>query len=167
MPLPGDRFRLGSATIAMMLIDFFICLFICNFARDAAASQILPHPLEEGMPQLWRAAHDPFGTNPHICRATRWCGCALISKQATANFKLGTPALKYGQYSPGGKGERDEQRLTVGGLARLKAVERDHEIKSAYDVPSKKRKQNAIEPKGCSERPDQHDCTGWRHPRLG
>ena len=41
------------------------------------------------------------------------------------------------------KGERDEQRLTVGGLARLKAVERDHEIKSAHDEPSKKRKQNA------------------------
>ena len=29
------------------------------------------------------------------------------------------------------QGERDEQRLIVGGLARLKAVERDHEIKSA------------------------------------
>ena len=28
-------------------------------------------------------------------------------------------------------GERDEQRLTVGGLAHLKAVERDHAIKSA------------------------------------
>jgi hypothetical protein len=41
------------------------------------------------------------------------------------------------------KGERNEQRLTVGGLARLKAVERDHEIKSAYDVPSKKRKQKS------------------------
>jgi cytochrome c-type biogenesis protein CcmE len=40
------------------------------------------------------------------------------------------------------KGERNEQRLTVGGLARLKAVERDHEIKSAFDVPSNKRKQD-------------------------
>jgi hypothetical protein len=29
------------------------------------------------------------------------------------------------------QGELDEQRLTVGGLARLKAVERDHAIKSA------------------------------------
>jgi hypothetical protein len=29
------------------------------------------------------------------------------------------------------QGELDEQRLTVGGLARLKAVERDHGIKSA------------------------------------
>jgi hypothetical protein len=29
------------------------------------------------------------------------------------------------------QGERDMQRLVVGGLARLKAVERDHEIKSA------------------------------------
>jgi hypothetical protein len=29
------------------------------------------------------------------------------------------------------RGERDEQRLTVGGLARLKAVERDHVIRSA------------------------------------
>src|ERR1700726_3311899 len=30
------------------------------------------------------------------------------------------------------RGERDEQRLTVGGLAHLKAVERDHDIKSAH-----------------------------------
>jgi hypothetical protein len=29
-------------------------------------------------------------------------------------------------------GERDEQRLTVGGLALLKAIERDHSIKSAH-----------------------------------
>jgi hypothetical protein len=29
------------------------------------------------------------------------------------------------------QGERDEQRLTVGGLAHLKAIERDHDIKSA------------------------------------
>jgi hypothetical protein len=36
------------------------------------------------------------------------------------------------------RGERDEQRLTVGGLAHLKAVERDHPIKSAHgaEVPS-------------------------------
>ena len=37
------------------------------------------------------------------------------------------------------KGEFNEQRLTVGGLARLKAVERDHPIKSAQTVPTKKR----------------------------
>src|ERR1700722_5630394 len=30
------------------------------------------------------------------------------------------------------RGERDEQRLTVGGLVRLKAIERDHAIKSAH-----------------------------------
>jgi hypothetical protein len=30
------------------------------------------------------------------------------------------------------RGERDEQRLTVGGLAHLKAVERQHGIKSAH-----------------------------------
>ena len=30
------------------------------------------------------------------------------------------------------QGELDQQRLTVGGLARLKAVERDHAIKSAH-----------------------------------
>lgn len=35
------------------------------------------------------------------------------------------------------RGERDEQRLTVGGLVHLKAVERDHAIKSARDAPSK------------------------------
>jgi hypothetical protein len=29
-------------------------------------------------------------------------------------------------------GERDEQRLTVGGLVHLKAIERDHDIKSAH-----------------------------------
>ena len=31
------------------------------------------------------------------------------------------------------QGENDEHRLTVGGLVRLKAVERDHPIKSAQD----------------------------------
>jgi hypothetical protein len=36
------------------------------------------------------------------------------------------------------KGERDEQRLTAGGLVRLKAVERDHVIRSAGDNPSRK-----------------------------
>jgi hypothetical protein len=35
------------------------------------------------------------------------------------------------------QGEHDEQRLTVGGLAHLKAVERDHSIKSAHNAPSK------------------------------
>jgi hypothetical protein len=34
------------------------------------------------------------------------------------------------------RGERDEQRLTVGGLARLKAVEREHGIKSAHGAES-------------------------------
>jgi hypothetical protein len=38
------------------------------------------------------------------------------------------------------KGEFNEQRLTVGGLAQLKAVERDHTIKSAQFVPTKKAK---------------------------
>jgi hypothetical protein len=32
------------------------------------------------------------------------------------------------------RGEQDEQRLTVGGLAHLKAVERDHDIKSAHEA---------------------------------
>jgi len=32
------------------------------------------------------------------------------------------------------QGEQDEQRLTVGGLAHLKAVERDHDIKSAHEA---------------------------------
>jgi hypothetical protein len=31
------------------------------------------------------------------------------------------------------QGENDEHRLTVGGLAHLKAIERDHPIKSAHD----------------------------------
>ena len=30
------------------------------------------------------------------------------------------------------RGERDEQRLTVGGLVHLKSIERDHPIKSAH-----------------------------------
>lgn len=33
------------------------------------------------------------------------------------------------------RGEQDEERLTVGGLAHLKAVERDHEIRSAHIAP--------------------------------
>jgi hypothetical protein len=38
------------------------------------------------------------------------------------------------------KGECDEQRLTVGGLARLSSVERDHAIRSAHDpVPNKQK----------------------------
>jgi hypothetical protein len=37
------------------------------------------------------------------------------------------------------KGEYDEQRLTVSGLARLKSIERDHAIKSAHGTPTKKR----------------------------
>jgi hypothetical protein len=35
------------------------------------------------------------------------------------------------------QGEQDEQRLTVGGLALLKAIERDHAIKSAYEASEK------------------------------
>jgi len=35
------------------------------------------------------------------------------------------------------QGEQDEQRLTVGGLAHLKAIERDHAIKSAYEDSKK------------------------------
>jgi hypothetical protein len=34
------------------------------------------------------------------------------------------------------QGESDEQRLIVGGLAHLKAIERDHSIKSAQDTPT-------------------------------
>jgi hypothetical protein len=32
------------------------------------------------------------------------------------------------------RGERDERRLTVGGLVHLKAIERNHAIKSAHSV---------------------------------
>jgi hypothetical protein len=35
------------------------------------------------------------------------------------------------------RGERDEQRLTVAGLVALKAIERDHAIKSAHEVRPK------------------------------
>jgi hypothetical protein len=35
-------------------------------------------------------------------------------------------------YSMVDRGECDEQQLTVGGLSHLKAVERDHAIKSSY-----------------------------------
>ena len=38
------------------------------------------------------------------------------------------------------QGECNEQRLTVGGLTRLKAVERDHDIKSAHHRATKVRK---------------------------
>ena len=38
------------------------------------------------------------------------------------------------------KGESNEQRLTVGGLAQLKAIERDHAIRSAQDIVPAKRK---------------------------
>jgi hypothetical protein len=41
------------------------------------------------------------------------------------------------------QGERDEQRLTVGGLIHLKAVERDHAIKSTQDAPTKKQRGKA------------------------
>jgi hypothetical protein len=35
------------------------------------------------------------------------------------------------------QGEQDEQRLIVGDLAHLKAIERDHAIKSAYEASEK------------------------------
>jgi hypothetical protein len=38
------------------------------------------------------------------------------------------------------QGECDEQRLTVGGLIHLRAVERDHAIKSAQNGPSKRQR---------------------------
>lgn len=38
------------------------------------------------------------------------------------------------------KGESNEQRLTVGGLVQLKAVERDHDIRSAHATGLRKRK---------------------------
>ncbi len=38
------------------------------------------------------------------------------------------------------RGEHDEQRLTVGGLVHLKAIERDHKIKSAQDAPASRPK---------------------------
>jgi hypothetical protein len=36
------------------------------------------------------------------------------------------------------RGECDQQRLTVGGLTHLKSVERDHAIKSAHTVSTRK-----------------------------
>jgi hypothetical protein len=42
-------------------------------------------------------------------------------------------------YAMADKGERDEQRLTVSGLAHLKSIERDHAIKSAHCAPPKRR----------------------------
>ena len=41
------------------------------------------------------------------------------------------------------QGESDEQRLTVRGLIHLKAVERDHAIKSAHAGPRKKKRGKA------------------------
>jgi hypothetical protein len=42
------------------------------------------------------------------------------------------------------KGERNEQRLTVGGLVHLKTIERDHTIKSARANSCKNRKCKAL-----------------------
>jgi transposase-like protein len=42
------------------------------------------------------------------------------------------------------QGEGDEQRLTVSGLIHLKAVERDHAIKSAHAGPRQKKRGNVI-----------------------
>jgi hypothetical protein len=39
--------------------------------------------------------------------------------------------------------EHDEQRLIVGGLVYLKAVERDHKIKSAQDASVRRPKEKA------------------------
>ena len=44
------------------------------------------------------------------------------------------------------RGEQDEQRLTVGGLIHLKAIERDHAIKSAQSG-SQTSKDARLEPK--------------------
>jgi hypothetical protein len=41
------------------------------------------------------------------------------------------------------QGECEEQRLTVGGLIHLKAVERDHPIKSAQDAPNRSQRRKA------------------------
>jgi cytochrome c-type biogenesis protein CcmE len=41
------------------------------------------------------------------------------------------------------QGESDEQRLTLGGLVHLKAIERDHAIKSAHGGPRKRQKASA------------------------
>jgi hypothetical protein len=41
------------------------------------------------------------------------------------------------------RGEHDEQRLIVGGLVYLKAVERDHKIKSAQDASVRRPKEKA------------------------
>jgi hypothetical protein len=41
------------------------------------------------------------------------------------------------------QGELDEQKLIVGGLAHLKAVERDHGIKSAHAAPKKPERNKA------------------------
>jgi hypothetical protein len=53
------------------------------------------------------------------------------------------------------QGELDEQKLIVGGLAQLKAVERDHGIKSAHETASNK----AVQKKASSPgrmRPKDH-----------
>src|SRR6266446_936334 len=44
------------------------------------------------------------------------------------------------------QGELDEQKLIVGGLAHLKAIERDHGIKSAYEASKKTGKNKASSP---------------------
>src|ERR1700736_162848 len=44
------------------------------------------------------------------------------------------------------QGELDEQKLVVRGLAHLKAVERDHGIKSAHVAPKKPGKNKASPP---------------------
>lgn len=63
------------------------------------------------------------------------------------------------------RGEQDEQRLTVDGLARLKAVARDYAIKSAHEAPPEERyhpKFNRSRPSGFSKTAPQknigHPC---------
>ena len=42
------------------------------------------------------------------------------------------------------QGEQDEQKLIVDGVAHLKAVERDHDIKSTHVAPKNRKKQGII-----------------------
>jgi len=55
------------------------------------------------------------------------------------------------------RGEHNEQRLTMGGLVHLKAVERDHSIKSAQEAPTKKRKKLRLLPDEASPSTKVHE----------
>jgi hypothetical protein len=66
----------------------------------------------------------------------------------------------YEMVDQGEQDEQDEQRLIVGGLAHLKAVERDHVIKSAH-VPSKNPGRNkASSPLNRARSPTSHGQLG-------